>query len=1077
MADGRVAAFPVLYHGESYYHPREKIWLHRKQNGHFLLEDHTEGLYYHFNYDQQPGAWHLSFIENYSGHRIQFHYNGLHCNAITDSAGRRLFLTLDKQHRITQVRVQHRGMEQLLVSYAYNEAGDLVQITDALNQPVLIEYHHHLMIKKTDRNGQCFYWEYDTHNRCVHTWGNGGILEGRIAYHRGYNEVTNSLGETTTYYYDEFNLCIQETDHYGNNRYTEYTDNFDVYREIDEEGNITGYAYDQQARLTEKTLPDGSTMQFSYNEYNQPTLIIHPDGNSETYGYDALHRIQFINYPNGKTVTYEYNDEGQLEAVIETGNRKTVLTWDEDENLAGMQWTDGAVAHWKYDALGRCIKTINTTGEVRYFEYDPLSRLSHAYLPDGNLVTLAYNAYKEVIQATDRHNTIHYEYTPLGSLKKQTRNNRVLELLYDTEERLRTVVNEAGRHYVFGYNKRGEVISETGFGGLQKQYQRDATGKVIKALRPGGRFTQYEYDANGRITRVEYDDGSWEGYLYDKNGELLEAINEYSRVQFTRNKQGYVETEQQDGYLVHSVYSKSGERMQVTSNLGANIQLQRNKQGKVTNMQATQHNLLWEAQMKYNQAGQEIERILPGSLCSEWQYDRAGRPGEHKVVQRGVVQSWKKYTWDVNDRLVNVFDALSRGNTQFRHDALGNLVFAQYADNSIVHRAMDATGNIYETAGRNERRYNSAGALLESEWFIYKYDEEGNLLSKTNKATRQQTTYEWYANGRLKQVTRADGKKVTFTYDALGRRISKCFAGKITRWVWDGDRPLHEWSYNEKDKPQAVVNEWGEITYNKPEPNPHNALDEVAGITWVFDAESHRLAAKIVKGATYSVINDHTGAPQWMYDAAGKKVWEGVLDIYGRIRSLYGHAGDMPFRYPGQYEDAETGLYYNRFRYYDPASGAYISQDPVGLLGGMRLYSYVPDTNTWVDIFGLAGTGKAWLNYAKQYHDKRADEIFGEGKGRSVGGRNYDKFHEGKDIEYKSDNFSKGPRAEDSLKRMNTQIDKDIANKLAGDADPHWHFEHDPSVAEEMKPLLKKMDDNGITRTHGKTFPGFPGCN
>ncbi|MWP50260.1 RHS repeat-associated core domain-containing protein [Gilliamella sp. Lep-s21] len=73
----------------------------------------------------------------------------------------------------------------------------------------------------------------------------------------------------------------------------------------------------------------------------------------------------------------------------------------------------------------------------------------------------------------------------------------------------------------------------------------------------------------------------------------------------------------------------------------------------------------------------------------------------------------------------------------------------------------------------------------------------------------------------------------------------------------------------------------------------------------------------------------------------------------------------MPFRQPGQYEDVETGLYYNRFRYYDSNTGTYISQDPIGLAGGMALYNYVHDANTWIDPFGLTGTymftdGKRW---------------------------------------------------------------------------------------------------------------------
>ncbi|MDR2399887.1 MAG: RHS repeat-associated core domain-containing protein, partial [Endomicrobium sp.] len=62
---------------------------------------------------------------------------------------------------------------------------------------------------------------------------------------------------------------------------------------------------------------------------------------------------------------------------------------------------------------------------------------------------------------------------------------------------------------------------------------------------------------------------------------------------------------------------------------------------------------------------------------------------------------------------------------------------------------------------------------------------------------------------------------------------------------------------------------------------------------------------------------------------------------------------DCPFRYQGQYQDEETGLYYNRFRYYDPSIGAYLSQDPIGLAGGDRLYSYVHDTNIWIDTLGL----------------------------------------------------------------------------------------------------------------------------
>jgi len=101
-----------------------------------------------------------------------------------------------------------------------------------------------------------------------------------------------------------------------------------------------------------------------------------------------------------------------------------------------------------------------------------------------------------------------------------------------------------------------------------------------------------------------------------------------------------------------------------------------------------------------------------------------------------------------------------------------------------------------------------------------------------------------------------------------------------------------------------------------------------------------------------------------MYNAQGEKVWECTLDIYGKVRTLQGSLKDCPFRYQGQYDDVEIGLYYNRFRYYSPDTGTYISQDPIRLISGeANFYAYVRDSNFWVDSWGLLelyhGTTKA----------------------------------------------------------------------------------------------------------------------
>ncbi|WP_025004880.1 RHS repeat domain-containing protein [Porphyromonas macacae] len=219
-------------------------------------------------------------------------------------------------------------------------------------------------------------------------------------------------------------------------------------------------------------------------------------------------------------------------------------------------------------------------------------------------------------------------------------------------------------------------------------------------------------------------------------------------------------------------------------------------------------------------------------------------------------------------------------------------------------------GNLFRTEERKDRKYGKGGRLLEDRKFAYRYDGEGNLVLKSrlrpddgDEAPQWQEgdwAYEWQGNGMLKNVKRPDREVVSFEYDPLGRRISKRYKGTTTRWVWDGNVPLHEWT------------------------------DEEDITTWVFEEGSFVPCAKLQNGESYCIITDYLGTPTEMYNSKGKKTWSAELDIYGCVRTFKGCSlSDCPFRYQGQYEDEETGLYYNRFRYYSPDTGNYISQDPI----------------------------------------------------------------------------------------------------------------------------------------------------
>lgn len=89
-------------------------------------------------------------------------------------------------------------------------------------------------------------------------------------------------------------------------------------------------------------------------------------------------------------------------------------------------------------------------------------------------------------------------------------------------------------------------------------------------------------------------------------------------------------------------------------------------------------------------------------------------------------------------------------------------------------------------------------------------------------------------------------------------------------------------------------------------------------------------------------------------DDAGDVAAQVRLDAWGNA-AIEGDAELVPHRFPGQWHDPETELHYNRHRHYDPATGQYVSRDPIGLRGGLRAYGYVADPTTWSDALGLAG--------------------------------------------------------------------------------------------------------------------------
>jgi RHS repeat-associated protein len=139
----------------------------------------------------------------------------------------------------------------------------------------------------------------------------------------------------------------------------------------------------------------------------------------------------------------------------------------------------------------------------------------------------------------------------------------------------------------------------------------------------------------------------------------------------------------------------------------------------------------------------------------------------------------------------------------------------------------------------------------------------------------------------------------------------------------------------------------------------HEVVDGAPLVTWEMEPGSFAPLAKVEGEKRYGVVTDHLGTPRVLVDDVGELAWKAQLDVYGVAR-VEVEKTSCPWRWPGQYEDEETGLYYNRFRYYDPETGRYISQDPIRLKGGLDIYAYVSDPLSLLDPLGLSECG--WSN-------------------------------------------------------------------------------------------------------------------
>ncbi|WP_354335502.1 RHS repeat-associated core domain-containing protein, partial [Undibacterium sp. GrIS 1.2] len=375
--------------------------------------------------------------------------------------------------------------------------------------------------------------------------------------------------------------------------------------------------------------------------------------------------------------------------------------------------------------------------------------------------------------------------------------------------------------------------------------------------------------------------------------------------------------------------------------------------------QHTQHQVI--ADMERDALHREVKRSQ-GSLESRYDYDPMGRLTRHKAGQAKAnpivtsmsysttrdasVEIERSYRYDAAGNLTNQIDAL-RGKQNYQYDPTGRILAATGRLNEAF--AFDPAGNIQTTQSGRAAAKVKGNRLSVYQDLRFEYDLHGNVINR-KKGAHEEAQFTWNGDHQLQNatVTRHGVTQTTsYEYDALGRRTKKTDAFGATEYLWDGDLMIHSQRGNKAS-------------------------------LFVFEPNSFVPLATIQDDNIYWYQCDQIGAPQELTDEEGKIIWAADYKVWGeaRLRDVSLKTGtdnwssssnynwqtstkptpviDQPFRFQGQQFDEETGLHYNRFRYYDPGVGRFAGQDPIGLAGGTNLFAYAPNPIGWVDPFGLA---------------------------------------------------------------------------------------------------------------------------
>jgi RHS repeat-associated protein len=835
------------------------------------------------------------------------------------------------------------------------------------------------LVSLTDRNGNTLTLAYDTTGFPTSiTDASGRVVQftkgadGRIA------SLTDPANRLFRYTYDSVGNLTRFTDPLGNATNYQYDSKSNLTAILDPRGNrLMGVTYDTKGRVT--TLFEGAetwtysyltnplrttkrdssnnTWTYFYNTTGNLTKLTDPLGNSETYTYDAnLNLTEFVD-KNGNKTTYTYDTNGNPLTITDALGGKRSFTYDPNFNhpLTARD-RGGNLTRYEYDAKGNLIKTTNPLGQSTQFQYSLKGQLATIIDAAGKTTSLEYDADGNLIRIK---NALGFSssstFDMLGQVLTVTdAEGRQISYVYDANQRVTRTTDARGGNTVNEFDIAGNITAVTLPNGARTVYVYDALNRLVKAtnplnqvtsftydrrnnllskIDPKGQLIQYSYDATDRLTQKSRPDGPV-SYTYDRVGNLLTVTDPDSSLVFvvdalnrmTETRTGA--TAHQPASIIRYTYDANGNRRTMTDPAGSVTNYTYDPLSRLATL--TDPSLQTYA-FTYDALSRRQQISRSGGPTTNYNYDSANRL-ESLLSQSAAGNLALNYAYGpVGNRLSLVNAA---GVHTYTYDNLNRLTGVIHPGASGPNEAYtyDTMGNRTASHLSASYVYNAANRLMSDAQFDYQYDANGNLANKTERAAAKVTSYTYDSENQLTRIDFPSNTSALYSYDGLGRRIEKNVNGQIQRFVYDGQDILFEFSTD------GTV---GARYTHGPD------VDEVLSVrrgntTSFFESDAQGSIIRVSDGVNVKATYEY--------------------DSFGRVVKQTG-TSQAPYLFQGREFDSESGAYYLRARYYDPALGRFLNEDPIGFAGGLNYYQFaLSNPVNGSDPFGLRPCTDQWID-------------------------------------------------------------------------------------------------------------------